>query len=265
MKNKKKLGDEKNDKKEKVRNDSSDNESGKDKKLAGKKKLLAITAIVIVAVLVIAVTISKKNDDSGDAQSNGGAKEKAGMDIATTADQPDNDPDIIGIVQSMKGNKATILLLEASALDGIDLGSASTVPVEGGAAGGPMGGDGEITMPENMGDFENMRQSGEMPADMPDRGEMPSGEMPSGGRSGGQGGNAASSNIDSETLSELKAKSTGEVTITIPVGIQMIMTSNDSTSGPLVQFTGVSANSVVKIWLNSEVDGSVAEFVSILG
>jgi hypothetical protein len=97
------------------------------------------------------------------------------------------------------------------------------------------------------------------------------GEMPGGGRGGNvAGGGVAGENADSraQMLAKLKEMSTGEETITIPVGIQMLKSSTNTDNGKRemveASIADLSADKTITVWLNAAVtDKKVAEFVLI--
>jgi len=89
------------------------------------------------------------------------------------------------------------------------------------------------------------------------------------GPGGGPGGNSGEMD-ESQRIEMMKQRSTGEVTVTIPVGISMTNSVKNETdgSGRTIEeagFSDISADKMVNIWLNKDVlDRKIAEFVNIV-
>jgi len=155
--------------------------------------------------------------------------------------QPDRSPDSSGIVKSIVGNEITILKVDGgfgrrsssttagAALEDGDKKDSPAVSLTGSVAGRPGG------MGMGMG--------------------------------GGQGGREPGSGDRTAMLEALKEMSTGEETIIIPVGIQMLKAA-DSNGGrrEMVEasLSDISSDKTLMIWLNaSSTDKKIAEFVLI--
>lgn len=178
--------------------------------------------------------------------------------------RPESNPDIMGIVESVSGNEVKILKLDSSSMPGMNRNN-------------------------NSGNGRSRNSSG--------TGSGTGSERPQGNWQGEQGrtGSGSGSAARTAMLAELKKKSTGEETVIVPVGIQMIKmgggqknisnnqnNSNDSNNSdnsnnqgganrpPMGEETeatisDLAADKMVMIWLNSKVtDRKVAEFVSIM-
>lgn len=166
--------------------------------------------------------------------------------------QPDKTPDIQGIIKSVVGNEVTVLKVEVAFAGGrasstSRTASSSDSAIGGGAPAISLGATGSMGRPTG------------------------GGEMPGGGRGGNvAGGGVAGENADSraQMLAKLKEMSTGEETITIPVGIQMLKSSTNTDNGKRemveASIADLSADKTITVWLNAAVtDKKVAEFVLI--
>lgn len=154
---------------------------------------------------------------------------------------PERDADIYGIIDSVQGNQVTLLKLDASSMPQMDKGG------EQGAR--PSGTNGDVnsqsrTKNMNSGEGGQNRQNG------------------MGGENSGTRQRTVNGN---SMISELKKKSTGTETITVPVGIVMYKNAgmgqwSDATISDL------SSNTMVKVWISRGENGmSVAEAVQIMG
>lgn len=145
--------------------------------------------------------------------------------------QPERQADIRGIVKSIVGNEVTILEIEM----GSGRGQASST-------------EGTINRP-------TVSLTGETSG------------PPAGGRGMGMGGGPDSANTDrSEMLARLKEMSTGEVKVTIPVGIRMLKSSSNNNQREMLEanLSDISADKNLMIWLDPSIsDRKVAEFVLI--
>ncbi|MCX6797665.1 MAG: hypothetical protein NTX66_00370 [Candidatus Falkowbacteria bacterium] len=168
--------------------------------------------------------------------------------------QPKRQADIRGIVKSITGNEATILLVELPGGRGNAAGSSSTTP-DGASSSSPA-----PVVSLNIGG--NVGAGG-------GQGGRQGGGGGFGGGGGRQGGGQGGAPVDrAAMLARLKAMSTGEATVTIPVGIQMLKTAVDPSTKQrtAVEATlaDITADKTITIWLNSGVaDKKVAEFVLI--
>lgn len=156
--------------------------------------------------------------------------------------QPDRPADIRGIVKSITGNEAIILKVDMKARGGQNASSTS--------------GSNNPSNPQQAPAVSlngiNARQGGQ------------------GGRnfSGGQGGQGGGTVDRTAMIARLKAMSTGEDTVIIPVGIKMLKSSTETNSKQRTMIeaslSDITPDKSITIWLNSDVtDKKVAEFVLI--
>jgi hypothetical protein len=160
--------------------------------------------------------------------------------------QPDRVPDVRGVVKSIVGNEATILKIDMKAGRGQN---ASSTPANG--------------------DASNTRQAPAISLSGNTRNGAGGGARAWTGGAGGPGGPGGSGTTDRAAMLErMKAMSTGEETITIPVGIQMLKSSSDTAAKQrtMVEATlsDITSDKSVTIWLaSSTTDKKIAEFVLI--
>lgn len=162
--------------------------------------------------------------------------------------QPDRPADIRGIVKSIIGNEAVILKVDMKGGRGQN---ASSTP-----------------------DSNNASGARQAPAISLNGAGGNGGGQGRGGFGGGQGGpngpgGQGGGTVDrTAMIDKLKAMSTGEETVIIPVGIKMLKSSTDSNSKQRTMveasLSDVVSDKSITIWLNSAVtDKKVAEFVLI--
>lgn len=232
-----------------------------------RKKIVIGGAVIFIGCAGAYMYMSKQG---GGASTNSTQGQVQGQETASSTDikRPDRDPDIMGIVESVNGNEIKILKLDASSMPGANK--------SGNGSGQNSGANGS----SQNADKGNMQP----PADMAQGAQR-------------QSGSTSGKNMQSEMLAELKKKSTGEETVVVPVGIQMLKmgggqpaaggnrpsgNNNDTGSGNAkpngdnagnkqqgggeveATISDITANKMVMIWLNADVtDRKVAEFVSI--
>lgn len=174
---------------------------------------------------------------TGNQTSNQAAKQKSNQaegrpDRMPDFGQPKTQPEARGVVKSVVGNEVTILKIDQpQRATSTDSGTASStkrnnLSLNGGAGRGAGG----------MGMMGGERQRG------------------------------ANSETDRATLMEqMKAMSTGEETITIPVGIKMLKAGTDNPRNMVeANISDVVADKMITVWLDSSVtDKKVASFVLI--
>lgn len=154
--------------------------------------------------------------------------------------QPQKTPDIQGLVSSIVGNEVTILKIERGQVN------------DGGAD-------------EEIQNEDDNSQSGKTIT-------MGTGSMPGMDRGGrGIGGNRPDMDEDmqDQMLEKIKAMSTEEETVLIPVGIQMLKpnTVSDTEEESILEASleDIEKNTMLQIWLNEDItDRKVAEFVLIM-
>lgn len=169
------------------------------------KKTKIIAAVVVVVVAGAALYCTGAGKGLFKSSLNNAAGNNSTPAVATIKN-PDRTPEIMGLVESVSGNEVKILLLDASAMPG------ANKPVGSGSANTAGGTDTGGTNPNRSGN-------------------RPTGQ--SGDRQGGQGqagsGNAGAARAT--MIAELKKKSLGEETVTVPVGIQMTKRGGNRPSG----------------------------------
>jgi len=153
--------------------------------------------------------------------------------------QPEERADLMGIVKSISGNEVIILKLDmpqfkneqADTEDVVDEDSDDAAPAFGSISGSEGSGS-------RMGGGPGMRNEGE-------------------------------DTSEEDRLSEIKERASGEVTVIIPVGIQMLKPIDGSTNMRDVEMieaslVDIKPDVMVNIWLNSEIiDRQIANFVLI--
>lgn len=161
--------------------------------------------------------------------------------------QPDKKADVRGVVKSILGNEVTVIKIDMP-------GRASSSP--------------EKTDEASTATAEKS----DKPAVSLSSSRMEGGRGGMGGRgSGGPGGPGGeeSSTSRADMLEKLKAMSSGEEQVTIPVGIKMLKRDTESGSGSepkMVEATlaDITADKMLTIWLNTSItDKKVAEFILI--
>ena len=147
--------------------------------------------------------------------------------------QPKTQPEVRGVVKSVVGNEVDILKIDqpqrATSTATSTAGTTGRLNTGGGTRTGGMG--------MGMG----------------------------GGRPGGEGGGANSTTDRTALLAQIKAMSTGEEKVIIPVGIKMLKSSADGTRTMVeANISDVTADKMITIWLDASVtDKKVASFVLI--
>lgn len=235
----------------------------------GKKTKLVAAAVVVVAIAGAALYFTGAGNGLFKSSSN--AAGSNGTPAVATIKNPERTPEIMGLVESVSGNEVKILLLDASTMPGANksVGSGSANAAGGTDTGG--------TKPDRSGS----RPTGQ------------SGDRQAGQAQGGSGNAGAAR---ATMIAELKKKSLGEETVTVPVGIQMTKRGGNRPSGNgasggsgkapqggnnanpqggnnqapqggggvQASLSDLTVDSMVSIWLNPKVtDKKVAEFVSI--
>ncbi len=153
--------------------------------------------------------------------------------------QPEREVDIRGLVKSIVGNEITILKIDPS------------------TRFARSGQDGEQEGEENDKD----QKSGSLGIGMTGGGRM-SGM----GRGSRPGSGEVDAGMQTEMLERMKEMSTGEETILIPIGIQMLKPSDNIEKIEMVEatFEDVDQDKMIQVWLNQDItDRKVAEFVLI--
>lgn len=222
------------------------------------KRNLAIFTILI-AFLFVLTGCSKTSTDTQNNSRNGqqakqadksGQEQNFGRSKPRMPDfgQPDKKANVRGVVKSILGNEITIIKIDMQS------GRASSTPEK----------------VENTTDINS--------SDTPRPAISLSGAGAEGGRgdmrargTGGPGsfGGGQSSTSRADMLERIKAMSSGEEKIIIPVGIKMLKPntesgSNNSTKMVEATLADITADKMLTIWLDTSVtDKKVAEFVLI--
>lgn len=142
--------------------------------------------------------------------------------------QPEREAEINGVIKSISGNLMTVAIVEKQA--------------------------GDNTEEETTGD--TAAAVGVTTTNIPGSG---------GGGGGGGTGSGDSSVSDADRLEKLLERSTGQETLTVPVGIAMTKFSEGEEREKVEAIlSDLKSGSMVSVWLNPDVaDRKVAEFVSI--
>lgn len=204
-----------------------------------KKFLLLLTLLFGVSLTLSACSkppVNNIQNSSNPQQNNGGPRSRM-PDFG----QPDRPADVRGVVKSIIGNEAVILKVDMKAGRGDQNASSTT---------------GSNNIP-------GTRQTPSVSLN----GANGNRRAFSGGGPGGQGGSGTATDRTA-MLERIKAMSTGEETITIPVGIQMLKASSDATAKQpmMVEATlsDIVSDKSITIWLASSItDKKVAEFILI--
>jgi hypothetical protein len=165
--------------------------------------------------------------------------------------QPEKQADISGLVKSITGNQVTIIKMDRTFR-----GQATSTE-----------GNGASNQANNLN-----RSGNNLSRTMTGGVGRPGGMMGGGQRPDGQGAQSAESRT--AMLEQIKKMSTGEVTVTIPVGIKMLK-SNTSASGQepkMIEATlaDITVDKMINIWTDestangSSTDKKVASFVLIM-
>lgn len=218
------------------------------------KRNLAISTALIAFLFVLAGcsktptnTQNTQNEQQGSKGSKSGQDQNFGRSKPRMPDfgQPDKKADVRGVVKSVLGNEVTVIKIDMP-------GRASSSP-------------------EQISGASSAEKTNKPTVSL-------SGAGSEGGR-GGMGGRGAggpggfggeqSSTSRADMLEKLKAMSSGEEKITIPVGIKMLKRDTESGTGSapkMVEATlaDITSDKMLTIWLNASItDKKVAEFILI--
>jgi len=194
--------------------------------------------IVVLALFIAIFVFSGCTKDQTQNQDNTVNKDDFAMRRPDFG-QPEREADTRGLVKAIIGNEITILKID---------------PLTRFARSGQ---DGEQEGEENDKD----QKSGSLGIGM-----TGGGRMPGMGRGSRPGSGEVDAGMQTEMLERMKEMSTGEETILIPIGIQMLKPSDNIEKIEMVEatFEDISANKMIQIWLNQDItDRKVAEFVLI--
>ena len=207
------------------------------------KRKIAIFSASLALLFVLSacgtsVANTKNNAQPGqqDSQGNPSGRGRNTPDYG----QPKRTADVRGVVKSIIGNEATVLKMDIPSGER----NASSTP----------SGTSSSTRPA---------------ISLTGTGNVPSGGTRGGGNFRGPGGAGEGGTTDrAAMLAELKKMSTGEEKVIIPVCIQMLKSSVDTTTKKrsMIEATleDITADKMITIWLNASVtDKKVAEFILI--
>jgi len=203
------------------------------------KRFFRFFSVVLFAVLILTGCSNSNVAGSKNQPSVSGSDHGRRPDFG----QPDRPTDIRGIVKSIIGNEVTILKVD------LPNRQASSTPETG-----------STTAREAF----SLSGAGAGPTGGPAR-------MPGGGLGGPGDPGRQSSETREQMLAKLKAMSTGEEKIIIPVGIKMMKSgSADTGKREMVEatLTDVTVDKTLLVWLNTNVSTSteakkIADFVLI--
>jgi len=180
------------------------------------KKIIILSSVFVLFALVLTGCNSQTNNTSG--------QDLKKFDF----EQPEDRPDIMGLIKSVSGNEVTVLVM-------------------------------------NMPDREGDKNEGESSSDTKARVGLSTNSAPRGmgaNRSGDSRGGSSDS-----MLEMIKQNSTGEEAVVIPVGIQMLKpVASDSRNPEFVEanLNDIKKDKMISIWLDEDVsDRNIAEFVLI--
>ena len=204
-----------------------------------KRFLSLLTLLFAVSLTLSACSKAPINNiqNSVNPQQNNGSPRSRMADFG----QPDRPADIRGVVKSITGNEAIILKVDMKAGRGGQ--NASSTP-----------------------GIDNVSGTRQAPA-VSLNGTGGDRRAFAGGGPGGQGGQGGT--VDrAAMLARLKAMSTGEETVIIPVGIKMLKSEIDTSSKKRTMIeaslSDIVSDKSITIWLNQSVtDKKIAEFVLI--
>ncbi|MFA6386023.1 MAG: hypothetical protein WCW29_04750 [Candidatus Paceibacterota bacterium] len=207
------------------------------------KKKLAFSSVLLLFLFVLTACgqTNKDNSQTNTATDKNNDSLRSSQTKRPDFGQPDREADVRGLVKSILGNEVNVLKVDMPGRQ-----ASST----------------EATNTENV---KTQREAGVSltTTGVPAGGGAGMG-MGMGGGPGGAGGQTADSRA--QMLETLKAMSSGEEKILIPVGIKMLKFSSESGSREMVEanLSDVTADKMITVWLNQSVtDKKVAEFVLI--
>ncbi len=211
------------------------------------KKYLMLVILLTASFTMIACTSKQNVSESGDISSSTNPKMDTDRRGIPDFGQPSEQPEIRGLVTKIIGNEVTVLKIGRPARDNASSSDARAgrTQTENGArqGGGQSGGQGG-----------NFRTGG-------------GGFMPGVGGVARTGGGAQTAESQAAMLERIKAMSTGEEKIIIPVGIQMLKPDTALTDKPSMleaTLSDVKPNTMINVWLNKDVtDKKVASFVMV--
>ncbi|MFZ6015464.1 MAG: hypothetical protein ACOYUZ_03860 [Patescibacteria group bacterium] len=184
------------------------------------------------------------------------------QDEVLMVQRPEREPDMMGMVSNMVGNQMTILLFNEE-----------DMPMRQARPDGTGDAQGDANQNQRQGSGFNPTQALGANGGTGGGRMMGGPGMGGGFRGQGQDGQAfdrtAMEEARKEMIKQLKERSIGSETITIPVGIPIIggfRPGGEPGAGNQLSFSDIEKDSMITVWLNQEVqDKKVAEFVSLMG
>jgi hypothetical protein len=154
--------------------------------------------------------------------------------------QPEEDPNLRGLVESISGNEISVLKIERPQFNSEELNS-----------------------------DENTKEKQEEKQTILNEGA--SGRMPGMGMGGGKfnkDGASPDADMQAQMMEKIKEMSSGKESVIIPIGIQMLKPDPEAKRGEMKMIEAtledIETNSMLQIWLDENVsDRNVAKFVLI--
>lgn len=199
-------------------------------------------SLILILFLSLSLTACTNNNQAvDDSINNSSAVRPDGMKRPDFG-QPDREADIRGLVGSITGNEVTILKIERPQFN------------------------------REQEDSQEKEENSEEDASQTTFGINSGGRMPGmGGRGGRMGGTRPEldDDVKEQMMERIKEMATGQETVLIPVGIQMLKPDTSSGSKKIemleASLEDVKKNTMVEIWLDESVeDRQVASFVLML-
>lgn len=216
------------------------------------KKILTFSTTLLAVLLVLTGCSSTSSNTSNNSGTTTNTTKNSNVRRPDFG-QPDRPADLRGVVTSIVGNEVTVLKIalnsgrRASSTPGNANNSSTTsntpsFSLGGGAVRGGAGG-----------------------ADGGPGGFVRGGTGAAAGRPGGPGGFGVGGNTDRATMiANLKAMSTGQEKIIIPVGIRMLKVDTSNNTRTMVEATlaDITADKSITVWTNAVNAGTVTNTVA---
>ncbi len=209
------------------------------------KHFLLITLALFASLLVLSGCSSKPSSANSQNTNNAQTPTASGQRNGRLPDfgQPDRPADMRGVVTTIVGNEVTVLKIAAnqgrrasSTSENANGSTTQTVPTLS------LDGSGANRVRGAQGGF-------------------------AGGPDGGPGRGGAGTTDRAAMLANLKAMSTGQEKIIVPVGIKMMKSETDSSGKRTMieaSLADITADKMITVWLNTSVaDKKIADFILI--
>jgi len=212
------------------------------------KKTIPLFIILVATAVFLSGCSSKSAPSANGLNSNNPATKDGNQRKGRMPDfgQPDRTADLRGVVTTIVGNEVTVLKIAAN-----QGRRASSTPESNNASGTEtaptlsLDGSGANRMRGGQGGFAG----------------------PSDGPNGGPGASGSGTTDRAAMLTSLKAMSTGQEKIIVPVGIKMMKSESDSAGKRTMieaSLTDITADKMITVWLNTSVaDKKIADFILI--